>query len=296
MPKNIQNSNSASRHSLRRNQVQSFVSSVLSCVFILLKGLSHLSQKETGMVSMILYTTQSPDLFLLRDVMLHALTVLHVSSTCFKLCCLPFPNLTSPQTMACSDQCTSSTRLHVSCLLDFAFLNITIIPSRSHPTEPQCSYDPVEGLPLAADADPLEKIRELEEQVGALLCSCPSLIILIFLLAALTRKLKSQRGSVSPARSGSPNHLRPPSGHHFNRSPSMASVTLSPEFEPCGIATPNSWTDTALDPNAVPSNKTPLTGSPGLVSSQPGHNPDSLSGLIYSGWNPDLPDPAVLDH
>jgi hypothetical protein len=174
MPKNIQNSNAASRHSLRRNQVQFLASFVLSCVLILLQGLPHLPQKKAGMVPMILSATHPRDLFLFRDVMPHVLTVLHVSSTCFKPHCLPFPNLTSPQTVACSDQCTSPTRLHVSHLLDFAFLNITIITSRSHPTEPQCSYDPVEGLPLAADADPLEKIRELEEQVGALLCSCPS--------------------------------------------------------------------------------------------------------------------------
>lgn len=45
--------------------------------------------------------------------------------------------------------------------------------SRRHPTEPQCSYDPVEGLPLAADADPIEKIRELEEQVGVSVYYCP---------------------------------------------------------------------------------------------------------------------------
>jgi hypothetical protein len=36
----------------------------------------------------------------------------------------------------------------------------------SHPTEPQCSYDPVEGLPLAPDIDPLEKIKDLEDQIG----------------------------------------------------------------------------------------------------------------------------------
>jgi hypothetical protein len=45
--------------------------------------------------------------------------------------------------------------------------------SRRHPTEPQCSYDPVEGLPLAADADPIDRIRELEEQVGVSVCYCP---------------------------------------------------------------------------------------------------------------------------
>ena len=73
-------------------------------------------------------------------------------------------------------------------------------------------------------------------------------------------------------------------------------MTLSPEFEPCGTATPKLWPETVLDPNAVPSSKTNHTGSPGMVSSQPGRHSDALSGLIYSGWNPDLPEPAVLDH
>jgi hypothetical protein len=37
----------------------------------------------------------------------------------------------------------------------------------AHPTEPQCSYDPVEGLALAPETDPMEKIRLLESEVGA---------------------------------------------------------------------------------------------------------------------------------
>ena len=173
------------------------------------------------------------------------------------------------------------------------FINVTIIPPRSHPTEPQCSYDPVEGLPLAADADPLEKIRELEEQVGGLPCNRSCSIDLMFSLAILTRKLKSRPGSVSPSRSRSPNHLLPPSNHHVDYSPSSVTVTLSPELEPCGIATPNQWSET---PNAVPSSKSPHSGSPGMVPSQPGRNSDPLSGLIYSGWNPELPEPVALDH
>jgi hypothetical protein len=36
----------------------------------------------------------------------------------------------------------------------------------SHPSEPQCSYDPVEGLTLAPDVDPVEKIRQLEDQIS----------------------------------------------------------------------------------------------------------------------------------
>ena len=122
-------------------------------------------------------------------------------------------------------------------------------------------------------------------------------LLLCYYVATLTRKLRSQRGSVSPSRSQSPNHLRPPSSHHINHSPSSATITLSPEFEPCGIATPNAWSDGALDPNAVPSSKTKTQmSSPGVVSPRPGSHSDSLSGLIHSGWNADLPEPAVLDH
>lgn len=43
-----------------------------------------------------------------------------------------------------------------------------IFPFR-HPTEPQCSYDPVEGLTLAPEIDPMEKIRMLEEQISKML-------------------------------------------------------------------------------------------------------------------------------
>ena len=157
----------------------------------------------------------------------------------------------------------------------------------SHPTEPQCSYDPVEGLPLAADADPLEKIRELEEQVGALRLSYSSPYVLIHLSAILTKKLRVQQDGLCPSRSQSPNHLRPPSSHHLHQSPSSGTVTLSPDLEPCGITTPSPWHQSAVDHNTMPSR------SPEVPS---GHQSDSLSGLIYSGWNADLPEPDVLDH
>lgn len=38
----------------------------------------------------------------------------------------------------------------------------------SHPEEPQCSYDPIEGLTLAESINPADKIRQLEEQI----CMC----------------------------------------------------------------------------------------------------------------------------
>ena len=169
---------------------------------------------------------------------------------------------------------------------------VTYYPPCSHPTEPQCSYDPVEGLPLAPDADPLEKIKELEEQVGAYTQVNRVHTLSSICSATLTKKLRAQRDSLSPSRSHSPNYLRPPSSHHPHQSPSSGSVTLSPDLEPCGIATPSPWLHAAVDPNPVPSG----SGSPEVRSFQTGRTSDSLSGLIYSGWNPDLPEPAVLDH
>ena len=54
-----------------------------------------------------------------------------------------------------------------------------------HPTEPQCSYDPVEGLPIAPNVEPTERIRMLEEQICE--CSC------------MRRRLKSRKAKKRPA-------------------------------------------------------------------------------------------------
>ena len=98
--------------------------------------------------------------------MLHVLTVQPASSTSDRRYGLPL-NMTFWQAMAGSAQRAAATRLRVSRLSTIFHVYFTHYPRCSHPTEPQCSYDPVEGLPLAPDADPLEKIKELEEQVGA---------------------------------------------------------------------------------------------------------------------------------
>jgi hypothetical protein len=36
----------------------------------------------------------------------------------------------------------------------------------SHPAEPQCSYDPTENLILAPDTDPIEKMKNLENEIS----------------------------------------------------------------------------------------------------------------------------------
>lgn len=70
--------------------------------------------------------------------------------------------------MAGDRQCPSSTWLCVRCVpIPCTCLYLEhFLSHHRHPSEPQCSYDPVEGLPLAPDIDPLEKIKDLEEQIS----------------------------------------------------------------------------------------------------------------------------------
>ena len=85
----------------------------------------------------------------------------------------------------------SAYRLHQDTREFFVLLLLHLLhvaSSRRHPTEPQCSYDPVEGLPLAPDADPIDKIRELEEQVGVSIYYCPCSTVHLR-VATLSRKL-----------------------------------------------------------------------------------------------------------
>jgi hypothetical protein len=66
--------------------------------------------------------------------------------------------------MASPRQCASPCWLCVRVLV----VLVVLLSNRnysSHPTEPQCSYDPVEGLTLAPDTDPVEKIKDLEDQI-----------------------------------------------------------------------------------------------------------------------------------
>ncbi|KAF9240865.1 hypothetical protein BU15DRAFT_87440 [Melanogaster broomeanus] len=89
-------------------------------------------------------------------------------------------------------------------------------------------YDPVDGLALAPDTDPIEKIRTLEEEV----CKRRNSNL----------QLQERNNTLSP-----PRHSQA-----FYR--------------------------------------------PGSASSSPGASSDAALELIYSGWNPDLPEPHILDH
>ncbi|KAF9499743.1 hypothetical protein BDN71DRAFT_1441313 [Pleurotus eryngii] len=137
----------------------------------------------------------------------------------------------------------------------------------AHPTEPQCSYDPVEGLTLAPDTNPVEKIKELEEQI-----------------TQLKERLLAQERSVSP-----------------QRHPSLHSQLSGnkPTLESGGITLPHASLNesmiTMMD-DSPPSGLRSHNGSPDNNCPTPKSGSVPFMDLLFSGWNPDLPEPAVLNH
>ncbi|TFY79041.1 hypothetical protein EWM64_g4966 [Hericium alpestre] len=144
----------------------------------------------------------------------------------------------------------------------------------AHPETPQCSYDRVEGLPLAPDVDPLDKIKDLEEQV-----------------AQLRKKLKSRRRGSSVSRSPSPNHLSP-----AMTTAQAYSSTSSPatKFSSIGPYSPDN--DRGANMHRMSIDRSTHSESPELRFNSSGRRSDAFNSLLFSGWNPDLPDPAALDH
>ena len=164
----------------------------------------------------------------------------------------------------------------------------------SHPPEPQCSYDPVEGLPIAPDVDPAERIRALEEQIcGSFYCAL--LVLKVFVDRACEAQLKSQlhESRTYNSRSASPSrHFT--SGH---RPGTSVSTGRSPDSSPHdnGISLPHASLDlgSGAAANSPRSVYRGSTGSPDVLH---GSNGDQYMDMLFSGWDPDLPDPATLEH
>ncbi|KAI6047554.1 hypothetical protein EDC04DRAFT_3100931 [Pisolithus marmoratus] len=140
----------------------------------------------------------------------------------------------------------------------------------AHPAEPQCVYDPVDGLALSPDTDPIEKIRLLEEEVSKL-------------------KIQLQEQNI-PARSPGPSMsrrnsyglCRPGSTATLSRSDSQTSVPGSKLY--------------ACNPgDALGLNHLNFQDGVGL-NMQWTTITDTHSELIHTGWNTDLPEPHILDH
>ncbi|KAI0673525.1 hypothetical protein C8Q78DRAFT_969110 [Trametes maxima] len=148
----------------------------------------------------------------------------------------------------------------------------------AHPTEPQCSYDPVEGLPIAPNVDPTERIRILEDQISQ-----------------LKSQLSESRNYDS--RSTSPRHLHT---HNVHRYGSGSSNGHTPDNSPNGggIVLPHASLDVVaqLSPDSTGSLQRGSTSSPELHQSNHHPMPDPLMDLLFAGWDMDLPNPDTLDH
>ncbi|KAI0330575.1 hypothetical protein GY45DRAFT_1250588 [Cubamyces sp. BRFM 1775] len=149
----------------------------------------------------------------------------------------------------------------------------------AHPTEPQCSYDPVEGLPIAPNVEPTERIRILEEQISQL-------------KSQLNEARNYDSRSTSPRRA----HISQ-NGHRIG---SGSSNGQTPESSPNGggIVLPHASLDAVhqLSPDSTGSLPRGSTSSPELRQVTRQSVPDPLMDMLFAGWDPDLPDPDTLDH
>ncbi|KAG6829381.1 hypothetical protein H0H92_004649 [Tricholoma furcatifolium] len=140
-------------------------------------------------------------------------------------------------------------------------------------TEPSCTYDPVEGLTLAPEIDPLEKIKQLEEQISHLKSRL------------FEREITS--GSTSPPRAPGILYADAVS------LPSSSSQISGGISLPASLPVTN---PTASPPFHIRSE----TRTPEILNNTadgcPASSPDPYIDLLFLGWNPDLPDPATLNH
>ncbi|KAF8641137.1 hypothetical protein AX17_000779 [Amanita inopinata Kibby_2008] len=144
-----------------------------------------------------------------------------------------------------------------------ALISVPAPAGYAHPLEPQCSYDPVEGLTLAPDIDPVERIRQLEEQIS---------------------QLKQKMDEQQAPHSASPDEVVLNS--------SMRSHTVTPPVP--SISLPQVYFN-VIDHVPPKSHETMCNANNGSLDVQSSGS-DSFSGVLFSGWNPDLPDPSTLDH
>lgn len=144
---------SSSGPTLRRNQVSSNTCVEMLYVGVLTSasGVSDLSQEEAGTPKPALVEMQLLiSMYNGRNATPLARIVVSVSSTGKELYQFQLPMVTRKSTSSVYAGKRDTYRtVHLS----------------SHPEEPQCSYDPIEGLTLAESINPADKIRQLEEQI-----------------------------------------------------------------------------------------------------------------------------------
>jgi hypothetical protein len=150
----------------------------------------------------------------------------------------------------------------------------------------------VEGLTLAPETDPLEKIKVLEEQICTRSLALNHKSTEILLKAQLRNKLYDQQMRFSPNQS------------HHPSSYSDLSTSAVYQHAPSTITHPT-FTGISLPHVSLDMNPTSSGGPDSRIRNENGSqeaqsinskNSDPFMDLFFSGWNPDLPDPPLLNH
>lgn len=159
-------------------------------------------------------------------------------------------------------------------------VDIQCLSGCRHPTEPSCSYDPVDGLPLAPDSGPLEKIKALEDQLST--SQCDILLPGTNLSAGALRNQLRESNASSPSASVTTLH------------PSSSLTLTTPELSPEIIVLPNA--PDQLQGTSPISSLHSTTSSPDAHMLSSKLSPSPGRELLISGWNQDLPEPSLLNH
>lgn len=162
----------------------------------------------------------------------------------------------------------------------------------AHPPEPTCSYDPVEGLTLAPETDPVQKIRELEDEISQLRNQLHEQQLQNQINQRATKHPGTASSEPSPGAiatssttqtSTARSHTSSPAG--YNGTPGRTPMALT------HILTPDS--PETLAERLREASKSPEVAS---TSSLKTINSERYMELLFSGWNPDLPPPELLHH
>ncbi|KAG6337336.1 hypothetical protein ID866_1761 [Astraeus odoratus] len=150
----------------------------------------------------------------------------------------------------------------------------------AHPAEPQCVYDPVDGLTLAPDTDPIEKIRMLEEEV----CK-PFPEFLLIVPDAFAAKLKIQLQEQTISAHGPGPSVIHRQAHGLSR-PSSSSSASGSQPVASQLSCPDLSHLNFRQNSHGQHVQTTIFSNPS----------DDVLELIHTGWNTDLPDPHVLNY
>ncbi|KAI0691334.1 hypothetical protein BC835DRAFT_122452 [Cytidiella melzeri] len=154
----------------------------------------------------------------------------------------------------------------------------------AHPTEPQCSYDPIEGLPMAPDTDPADRIRMLEDQISQLRSQLHEARNFTPRSTSPTQRLLHPRQPISGMSSTRSSSVRSPP----DNSPNGNGLLMPPPV--------------AVDMSSVASLDSPdsqlrgSTGSPEILQVNTGASDPLMMEMFFSGWDADLPNPEILNH